>query len=497
MPLAGDAAIAYVSKGQGADAVTVLSLPANTRRVVTESSIASQMRPAVNPDGRTLVVGLPNTDAWDLWLFDVNGGPPIRVAHGDGLPIMPTWSADGATIFFVEADRDRQFRLRRVDRDGGDLAEVPVLAWNWGEPTARVQIKTRCTGQDVTAAIPTARRRRRWPSRCAGVGPGLVRWSERPRLLLLARYRRGRNACGRRARAGGGGIWAPAVAARGSAASGQTSSLDLQFTPIWDAQADGWYSGEHHFHLNYGGPYTLRPDHLVLMMQGEDLDVGTPLMANLHTRVNDLQLVRLETPLVGRTADRVRTGGTATFSRPYGFDWHLVAVLAVVLGSRLPGVRPRRSPECRRARACTATGRCKRLRAPRHVVVCRFPAATSPTGLPLGLVPDAVLGDLDTLEIACLWSDELGTTEAWYRLLNIGAAIAPSAGTDVMANLYRTMAVGTTRVYVKPEGRLTLSSLFGCAAQWPQFRDDRAASAVCGARHWARWDHPGQSGRLR
>jgi TolB protein len=82
----------------------------------------------------------------------------------------------------------------------------------------------------------------------------------------------------------------------------------------------------------------------------------------------------------------------------------------------------------------------------------------APSGLPLGLVPDAVLGDLDTIEVACLWSDELGTTDAWYRLLNVGAAIAPSAGTDVMTDFYRTMAVGTTRVYVKPEGPLTLNS---------------------------------------
>jgi TolB protein len=88
-----------------------------------------------------------------------------------------------------------------------------------------------------------------------------------------------------------------------------------------------------------------------------------------------------------------------------------------------------------------------------------FPGGDEPpNGLPLGLVPDAVLGQVDTLEVACLWSDELGTSDAWYRLLNVGAAIAPSAGTDVMTDFYRTMAVGTTRVYVKPEGPLTLNS---------------------------------------
>jgi TolB protein len=41
--------------------------------------------------------------------------------------------------------------------------------------------------------------------------------------------------------------------------------------------------------------------------------------------------------------------------------------------------------------------------------------------------------------------------EMWYRLLNFGSPIALSAGTDVMNNFYRTMAVGTTRVYVKSD----------------------------------------------
>jgi Tol biopolymer transport system component len=68
------------------------------------------------------------------------------------------------------------------------------------------------------------------------------------------------------------------------------------------------------------------------------------------------------------------------------------------------------------------------------------------------MVPDAVLGGVDTIEVACLWSDETGTSDPWYRLLNVGAALTPSAGTDVMTDFFRTMAVGTTRVYVKPAG---------------------------------------------
>jgi TolB protein len=57
-----------------------------------------------------------------------------------------------------------------------------------------------------------------------------------------------------------------------------------------------------------------------------------------------------------------------------------------------------------------------------------------------------------------LWSNSIGTTDLWYRFLNAGLAIMPSGGTDVMTDLHRTMALGSTRVYVRPEGAMTWSS---------------------------------------
>jgi TolB protein len=74
---------------------------------------------------------------------------------------------------------------------------------------------------------------------------------------------------------------------------------------------------------------------------------------------------------------------------------------------------------------------------------------------PVALVADAALGLVDLLEIVCLWSSARGTTDLWYHLLNAGMVIAPSGGTDVMTDLHRTMALGSTRVVVKVDGPLT------------------------------------------
>ena len=72
--------------------------------------------------------------------------------------------------------------------------------------------------------------------------------------------------------------------------------------------------------------------------------------------------------------------------------------------------------------------------------------------IPIMVIPDAVLGDLDSLEVACLWTNEYGTADLWHRFLNLGIPLAASAGTDVMLDYHRTMAVGTTRIYVHVPG---------------------------------------------
>ena len=57
-----------------------------------------------------------------------------------------------------------------------------------------------------------------------------------------------------------------------------------------------------------------------------------------------------------------------------------------------------------------------------------------------------------------MWTDEIGTGALWHEVLNLGIPLAASAGSDVMNNYYRTMAIGATRVYVKPDGELDADS---------------------------------------
>ena len=77
----------------------------------------------------------------------------------------------------------------------------------------------------------------------------------------------------------------------------------------------------------------------------------------------------------------------------------------------------------------------------------RDPEAAGPGGA-RELPVDAILGVADFVDVSCIWSDELGTAEIWYRLMNTGSRIPATAGTDAMSDIWRHPAVGTTRSYV-------------------------------------------------
>lgn len=463
-PLADDGGLLFVTKAAGGatDTVSLLDLRTNTRRVLIEEGIASQMRAALRPDGRSMAVNLPTPDdRWHLWLYDLRGGPPIRLTHDGRLPLAPAWTPDGAHVYFVEADAEERFHLWRTSVAGGAREEFTPVSWNRGEPTSRVTIKTRRAGaaeglparlsvvdRDGHPALPDAGQPR-FDGQNGTVffyTPGTVTL-EVPagEVSVTATH---------------GFATEPARASR-KVRAGESSTVEVELPPaLWNPAAEGWYGADLHQHLNYGGPYSLTPEDLVLNMRAEALDLATPQLANLHTRFIDLEWWNW----------RGRAGGEpplVVFSQEVRshFLGHVGLIAAGSLywpwyyGPGYPVYYDLDLPNSDALGFARAQGG---VNSYVHPVSIRepFPAAGPPRGIPLELVPDAVLGDVDTLEVACLWSDELGTSDLWYRLLNLGLAVAPAAGSDSMHNFYRTMAIGSTRVYARTDGPLNAASYF-------------------------------------
>lgn len=450
-PLA-DGSVVFVSKRGDGDEVAVIDAKGE-RRVLAMASIASLARPAVSPDGRRVAVPLPvqSRTEWALQLLDAGGGPLTEIVSGGGHPIMPAWSPSGR-IYFARADARGVFGLWRVEAAGGAPEQVVPSAWDWNGPTARVTVRTRSAGAAVPARVHVAGK-----DGHPAFASGHQAWLDGQNGLVFG-YSTGvmefEMPAGDYQVLASRGFEHVTAQAAGTAAAGAqvTATVDLPAVAA-PGMMEGWYGGDHHFHLNYGGQALLAPGALVPMMRGEDLDVATPLSANLHTRRIDegyFAWSRSEPPLI-QFGQEVR-------SHFLGHTGHIGVKTLYWPWYWGPGYPVYGRDDRSNAGALQQTRKQGGVNSYVHPVTTRTPfGGEAPRGIPLELVSDAVLGDVDTIELACLWSDELGTAEAWYRLLNVGARIAPSAGTDAMVDFFRTMAVGTTRVYVKVPGQLTMA----------------------------------------
>jgi TolB protein len=452
---AADGSIVFISKRGTGDEVAVVDAT-GARRVLALASIASLARPAVSRDGRRVAVPLPviSSTAWALQVMDVSGGPLTEIVSGGGHPIMPAWSPDGRHIYFSRADDQGVFELWRIDAGGGVAHPIVPTAWDWKVPTATLALRVeseKTASEAIGARVRVtdahghpifATGRQAWLDGQIGsvftyTPPGGLHF-EMPAGEYHIEAARGFEYVPER--------WTRTFK------PGQVSSMSFALRPVSGPSFEGWYSGDHHFHLNYGGQVLLAPDALVSMMHGEDLDVATPLSANLHTRridENYFAWTRREHPLI-QFGQEIRshflghTGHIGVKNLYWPWYWGP--------GYPVYGLDDRSNHE-----ALQQTRAQGGVNSYVHPVTVRAPfGGKAPTGIPLELVSDAVLGDVDTIELACLWSDELGTADAWYRLLSVGVPIAPSAGTDAMVDFFRTMAIGTTRVYVKVAGELTM-----------------------------------------
>ncbi len=432
--------LVYLAK-RGAEQVRLRDLATGDETVLYDGRILSQTRPALAPDGQTLALGLPLDDGWELVVAAVaDPGPSLRLVAGPAPPLAPAFSPDGDWVYYAQADAAERLRLMRVPTEGGPAQEVEVSAWDWGVGLGTVTIRTAIDGAPAPArlAITDAAGHpllpdtgRAWFDGENGAvyvySPGEITVSAPAGDVRVAAVQ---------------GLATPVVTAQTTVEAGGAATVTLGLEPVWDAA--GWLSGDQHFHLNYGGPYALDPTDLDPMLAGEALDVATPLVANLHNRYVDDevwgqdQTAALPYRAFGQEVrshffGHVGLVGTETLFNPWIWG----------PGYEVFGLDDRENAVAlAHARAEGGIGTYV------HPVSVRDPFA-APGAVPVSLVADGVLGDLDGIEVVCLWTDDVGTSELWYRLLNLGRVVVPMAGSDVMSNFYRTMAPGTARAFVR------------------------------------------------
>ena len=450
-------ALVYLAKGRaGRDLVLYRPGPDAAPRTLLTGAIASLARPALGPDGRTVAVSWPREDGWELRLLDIDAPDRPVVLTADHRPLTPAWSPDGRWIYFSEADAHERVHLRRIPAAGGRTEAVPIRAWEWGEPTGRLRIRTSIAGQSSVSAARLAildgqghpvlpddgvPRFDGQSGRVYVYSPGVVEVTVPAGPVTVSAV---------------AGLATPEETTTVDVSAGAITHADVTLRPVLDLTAAGWVSADHHFHLNYGGPYRLAPEDLLPLMEAERLDLATPLVANLHNRFEGRELWGWEpppgAPLI-RFGQEVRSHFLGHMGLMGTRDLHWPWVWGP--GYQVYGRDDRTNADVLEF-AHDQGGQAFYV----HPVGVSDPFSEDGRArVPVELVVDAVHGDVDGLELVCLWSSAVGTTRLWYRFLNLGIPVAPSAGTDVMTNFYRTMAVGTARVYARVEG----------APNWPAY----------------------------
>ena len=411
----------------------------------------SMTRPALSPSGDLIVYNWPTQEHYELRLLNINDpSTTVFLTSSEGLPLTPAWSSDNKWIYFSEADKDEVFLLKRISAYGGAVETIEITEWDWGEATTKLIINTKQKGSNkLTESRLTVKDKNghfvipdKSQSRFDGQN-GKVFFYSPGRIELTVPL-------GEIEIMAVKGLTTPISSKKINLTRTTPKNVTLFLSSVWDNEENGWISGDHHFHLNYGGQYQLTPDDISPMMAGEALDVATPQLANLHNRFEDQKYWGWRSPT---------NEPLIIFSQEVRS--HFLGHLGL-LGNRDlfwpwiwgPGYQVYNSDDRTNTVPLNFTRDQGGLSLYVHPIMGKNPF--SETGLrqvPREIVADGVLGAFDLLEVACLWSDEIGTSKLWYRFLNIGIPIAPSGGTDVMNNFYHTMAIGTTRVYAFTEGK--------------------------------------------
>ncbi len=460
-PLA-DGGLAYLAKGRSSADAVIVRDPSGAETSLRAESIASQSRPGAAPGKAVLALNWPAGDGGDgyrLMLLDPEKVDPMELVAARGLPLTPAFTADGESVIYTEADENEEFRLRKISTRGGPVTDVPIRGWDFGAPLARVRITTRkADGMPPVPARLEVLDPIGHPAVIPGVFPRFDGTHGRVYFYSpgVVEVEVPASAAGEvRISATHGFSSLPATASV-PVSPGETAEAELVFEPLWDARAAGYRSADHHFHLNYGGVTRLSPDDLELLQAGEDLDLGTPLMANLHHRRNDTEF------FMDRRVEDVPAVLFGQEIRSH-FLGHLglIGIESVFWpwfwGPGYPVYEADDRPNLDALVHSRSQGGVSAYMHP----VSRPDPFGSEAGLgaiPIMVIPDALLGDLDTLEVACLWTNEFGTADLWHRFLNLGVPLAASAGTDVMLDYHRTMAVGTTRIYVHVPGPFRIAA---------------------------------------
>jgi hypothetical protein len=412
-------------------------------------------RPDWSPDGTRVVYSSYLGRQWNqLWLMTSEGGDVFPLTYGDFDATAPRWSRDGAHIAYI-SNEGGNTALWLIDLPGAHRERVVATERRYRPPVGWLRIlvadgagrglaaRVSVTGSDGRGYAPDDAWRHADEAFDRSQRQFEVAYFHTPGTAVVtvpAGVLRVEVSHGPEYRVARVGVTVPA---------GKTVTRRVVLERVADLPAQGWWSGDLHVHMNYGGAYRNTPTHLAFQARAEDLHVVENLVVNKEQRIPDIDYFRTDPDPVSAPgfllmhAQEYHTsywGHTALLGLR---DHYVLPEYAGYPNTAAASLYPTNADVADLAHAQAAL----------FGYVHPFDAQPDPadtTGpLTYELPVDVALGKVDYVEVMG-YSDHLITSGVWYRLLNCGFRLPAGAGTDAFPNFASLRGPpGLVRVFVR------------------------------------------------
>lgn len=445
-----------------------------------------QAAPVVAPNGGAVAYITDETGNNELHLSPSRkaerGIQPVRVTITQADEYFPAWSPDSERVVYVRnggavaedptfayaraggiSDEERTidqgmgFSLHTVGRGGGEPQPVRIDRYEWTEPSGTIEVRVNDTNGELLPAriyLRAADGQSYFPH---GSYPRVQSGPEDYYFHTDGNFSVTLPVGEAQLEVWRGFEYEP-VYRPVNVRRGESTAIEVELARSIDMAVEGWHSGDNHIHPNYGGHYRVTPEDLLHKAQAEDLNVANGMIANYwgNSRIEDLEHFQGHPhDFAGHSHGEAEERTIVYYNEEYrpSFFGHLSLLNLIELitpffigssGTAWHAHYPDNATVLRKVHGQGGIGGYVHPFGLSH----RKPELAGFTSGSRELPVDAALGVADFVDLACIWSDELGTAEVWYRLLNTGSRIAATAGTDAMTDIWRHPAVGTTRSYV-------------------------------------------------
>jgi TolB protein len=441
------------------------SEPGDSMRMIHFEETTWKARPDWSPDGRRIVYSsYLGTQFNQLWLMTSEGGVPLELTYGSFDATSPRWSRDARHIVYI-SNEGGNTALWVLDMPGAAKRKIEAKTLSFVEPVGTLTVNiTDEAGRPLDARVSiTGVDGRSWAPQTALMHAD-DSFDRSERHFEVGYYHT----------SGSSTLTVPAgpmtvevtrgleyaVATQTVQVSAKGArSVQVTMHRLVNLPALGWYSGDLHVHMNYGGSYRTVPKQLAFMARAEDLHVIEELIVNKEQRVPDISYFDDGRPDAVSTPTTLIVHGQE-FHTSY---WGHSGLLGLTKNIILPGYAAYANTPAGSLYPANANvfdlGHAQGALTGYVHPFDEMPNPEDTVARVTSELPvDVALGKVDYMEIVA-FADHRSTAAVWYRLLNCGFRIPAGAGTDAMTNFASLRGpVGMNRVYVHSGPKLDHAS---------------------------------------